>query len=133
MAKRLSAERALQLMLEEREASADYVEEEVSEFEYHISENSESESEFKEEDQVESHLIPKRRRAAHQQPALGPACLQLAQGKALQQPALGPEQAHKIASEEVWIIKNGEIKLSSCPRNEPPCRAANVTRKSGIS
>uniref|UniRef100_A0A669C9C5 PiggyBac transposable element-derived protein domain-containing protein n=1 Tax=Oreochromis niloticus TaxID=8128 RepID=A0A669C9C5_ORENI len=119
MAKRLSAAQALQLILEERGASDDDVEEEVSEYEDHISENSESDSDFEEEDEVEHHLITKRRRVPRQQPAPEPA---------RQQPAPGPEQAHQTASEEIWMSKNGEIEWSSCPRNEPPCRAANVIR-----
>ncbi|XP_071390069.1 piggyBac transposable element-derived protein 4-like [Centroberyx affinis] len=89
MAKRFSAQRALQLILEEREAFDDDVEEEVSECEDHISENSESDSDFEEEDEIEHQLVPKRRRApgpARQQPAPGPTC---------QQPAPGPEQARQ--------------------------------------
>lgn len=62
MAKRFSAERALELILEEREASDDDVEEEVSECEDHISENSESDSDFEEEDEVEQQFVPKRRK-----------------------------------------------------------------------
>ena len=92
------------------EASDGDIEEEVSEYEDHISENSESDSNSEEEDEVEHQ--PKRRRAALQQPAPGPA---------RQQPA-------PIASEEIWMSKNGEIEWSSCPRNEPPRRAANVIR-----
>ena len=53
MAKRFSAERALQLILEEAEASDGDIEEEVSEYEDHISENSESDSNSEEEDEVE--------------------------------------------------------------------------------
>lgn len=49
MATRLSVERALQLILEEREASDDDVEEEISE----------SDSDFEEEDEVEHQLVPK--------------------------------------------------------------------------
>ncbi|KAL3969261.1 leucine-rich repeat-containing G protein-coupled receptor 6 [Sarotherodon galilaeus] len=128
MAKRLSAAQALQLILEERGASDDDVEEEVSEYEDHISENSESDSDFEEEDEVEHHLITKRRRVPCQQPAPGPAHQQPAPEPGRQQPAPGPEQAHQTASEEIWMSKNGEIEWSSCPRNEPPCRAANVIR-----
>ena len=67
MAKRFSAERALELIFEEREDDEE-VDEEVSEDEDHISEN--SDIDFEEEDEIEHQ--PKRRRAtgpAHQQPA----------------------------------------------------------------
>lgn len=67
MAKGLSAERALQLILEEREFSDDDVEEEVSECEDHISENTESDSDFEAEHEVDHQLVPKQRQAAHQQ------------------------------------------------------------------
>ena len=56
MAKRFSAQRALQLIWEEREAFDDDVEEEVSECEDHI-----SDSDFEEEDEIEHQLVPKRR------------------------------------------------------------------------
>lgn len=134
MAKRFSAQRALQLILEESEAFD--VEEEVSECEDHISENSESDSDFEGEDEIEHQLVPKRRRVtgpACQQPAPacqqpGPACQQPAPGPARQQPAPGPEQAlQQLAREEIWLSKNGEIEWSSCPRHEPR-RAANVIR-----
>lgn len=75
---------------------------------FHISENSESDSDFEEEDEVEHHLVTKRRRVPHLQPAPG------------------PEQAHQTASEEIWMSITGEIEWSSCPRNEPPCRAVTV-------
>lgn len=84
MAKILSAARAL-LILEERGASDDDVEEEVSEYEDHIFENSESDSDFEEEDEIEHHLVTKQRWVPHQQPAPG------------------PEQAHQTASEEIWM------------------------------
>ena len=58
MAKRFSAQRALPLIWEEREAFDDDVEEEVSECEHHI-----SDSDFEEEDEIEHQLVPKRRRA----------------------------------------------------------------------
>ena len=57
MAKRFSAERALQLILEETEASDGDIEEEVSEYEDHISENSESDSNSEEEDEVEHQQV----------------------------------------------------------------------------
>ena len=58
MAKRFSAERALELIFEEREDD-DEVDEEVSEYEDHISETSESDIDFEEEDEIEHQ--PKRR------------------------------------------------------------------------
>ena len=58
VAKGFSAQRALQLIWEEREAFDDDVEEEVSEFENHISNN-----DFEEEDEIEHQPIPKQRRA----------------------------------------------------------------------
>lgn len=70
MAKILSAERTLHLILEEREA-ADDVKEDVSEYEDHISQNSKSDSDFEEENEVEHHLEPKQRQTAHQQQASG--------------------------------------------------------------
>ena len=73
MVKRFSAERALELIFEEREDD-DEVDEEVSEYEDHISETSESDIDFEEEDEIEHQ--PKRRWAtgpAHQQPAPAPA------------------------------------------------------------
>lgn len=54
MAKRFSAQRALELILEEREASDDDVEDDVSECKDHISENSESDHDFEEEDDLVS-------------------------------------------------------------------------------
>lgn len=56
MAKRLSAQRALQAILEEKEASDD-----VEECEDHISENSESNSNLEEEDEVDHQFGLKRR------------------------------------------------------------------------
>lgn len=55
MAKRFSAERALQLILEETEASDGEIEEEVSEYEDHISENSESDSHSEDPRWTEKH------------------------------------------------------------------------------
>ncbi|XP_069008593.1 LOW QUALITY PROTEIN: piggyBac transposable element-derived protein 4-like [Embiotoca jacksoni] len=63
MAKRLSAQGALHLILEGREALDEDVEEEFSECEDHISEKSKSDSDFEEEDEIEHQLVPKQRRA----------------------------------------------------------------------
>uniref|UniRef100_A0A3B4GWW3 Arrestin domain-containing protein 3-like n=1 Tax=Pundamilia nyererei TaxID=303518 RepID=A0A3B4GWW3_9CICH len=63
---------------------------------------------LRKEDEVEHHLVTKRRRVPHLQPAPG------------------PEQAHQTASEEIWMSITGEIEWSSCPRNESPCRAVTV-------
>ena len=54
MANRFSAQRSLQLVLEEREAFDDDVEEEVSECEDHV-----SDCDFEEEDEIEHQLVPK--------------------------------------------------------------------------
>ena len=64
MAKRFSAQRALQMILEESEPFDDddvEEEEEASECEDHISENSESDSDFEEEDAIEHQLVTKKR------------------------------------------------------------------------
>eukprot|EP00066_Takifugu_rubripes_P014261 XP_011603527.1 PREDICTED: piggyBac transposable element-derived protein 4-like [Takifugu rubripes] len=112
MAKRNSAQRALESILEDREVLGDDVEEEVSEFEDHISENSESDSDSEEDDEIEHQPVPKQRRAP---------------GPGRQQPSPGPEQASQHGG-EIWMSKNSEIEWSSRPRKGPPHKAANVIR-----
>ena len=87
MAKRCSAQRTLQLILEEREASDDDVEEEASECEDHIFDN-----DFEEEDEIEHELVPKWRRAT---------------GLACQQPASGPTRQRKARMWYSWVHCTG--------------------------